>query len=811
MFVDWNCNCVLLYWKLQGCVLHDILEKMLGRSTSQISKLKTSFSNLILRHFRIRIHGINVQVCLPGSSDVSCVMEINELRSDSENFGNLGLVRSSATAVLFPLRRSSLTLSCFGFNIGYKRDNEIADLCGFDSLFMLISLHNLQLVDLIVRIPELSFSFRPTDLPVLMTLANLSSKDSNYVRNGRYLWKVAARRTGLMISPHTVSFQNLVSAVILWLRYVNAYEYLLSLAGYSRSTPEKSLLWKFSENKRHFGTARRKWEMICNIEKELPAESIARARRVARYRTCLQSQNSDESYEEFSVYGHFNCLSKTTEVLAYIWRLVSRTFWSIACFLWSNKHLTQELQTDRNNEDDSELVSLEFHAVVNLGKLSITFYPEKMISSLLTSKDSTGHMDSNIVILCLSVDEFLVMYTVGCLSQCLSASCGKLKVESSSFKNTSRFMKPTKDPSSSSEGNKKHMREDVKTILDMDPAQRISKTVNNHGSDQHEGMLHLQNLLREMWLNWNRNCMKLDKGTFTISDNPCLLVDIKSCMAYEDVGNQDSEFWKCSMVLGKLDIVLEYSSLFSLALLIWQTEWAQKLYVDEYTGGVHSSSFVTVGVDPEMSSYDEYGIYRRSIELSLHRVHPERQIQVGILLGGPQIKLLVEKAEEVDTFIGKKDLLLFDFHDFEFVVWPTSKSDVVPSRMLQGPDNRRTDRPLVQELGLSDTVIPSYEKYVSQGWNSLSSHLGFSGFDCSFCKMAEKNWSQVFVVRPVTICFSSLRYGISSYIRLISSKIYCLLLLHMCYTKLNIVFVSLLVTCFGSNVICKLFALTIYR
>ncbi|CAE6075717.1 unnamed protein product [Arabidopsis arenosa] len=753
----------------EGCVLHDILEKMLGRSSSQISKLKTSFSNLILRHFRIRIHGINVQVCLPGSSDLSCVMEINELRSDSENFGNLSLVRSSAAAVLFPLRRSSLTLSCFGFNIGYKRDNEIADLCGFDSLVILITLHNLQLVDLIVRISELSFSFRPTDLPVLMGLANLSSKDSNYVRNGRYLWKVAARRTGLMISPHTVSFQNLVSAVVLWLRYVNAYEYLLSLAGYSRSMPEKSLLWKFSENKRHFGTARRKWEMICNIEKELPAEAIARARRVARYRTCLQSQNADESYDESSVYGHFNCLSKTTGVLAYIWRLISRTFWSIACFLWSNKHLTQKLQTDRNNDDDSEGVSLEFHAVVNLGKLSITFYPEKMISNLLTSKDSTGHMDSNIVILRLSVDEVLVMYTVGCLSQCLSASCGKLKVESSSLKNTSRFMKSTKDPSSSSEGNKKHMREDVKTILDMDPAQRISKTVNNHGSDQHEGMLHLQTLLREMWLNWNSNCMKLDKGTFTISDNPCLLVDIKSCMAYEDVGNQDSEFWKCSMVLGKLDIVLEYSSLFSLALLIWQTEWAQKLYVDEYTGGVHSSSFVTVGVDPEIASYDEYGIYRRSIELSLHRVHPERQIQVGILLGGPQIKLLVEKAEEVDTFIGKKDLLLFDFHEFEFVVWPTSKSDVVPSRMLQGPDNRRRDRPLLQELGLSDTVIPSYEKYVSQGWNSLSSHLGFSGFDCSFCKMAEKNWSQVFVVRPVTICFSSLRENVYSFSEAIMS------------------------------------------
>lgn len=756
---------------------------MLG-GNSQRSKLKTTFSNLILKHFRIQVHGINVQVCFPGSSDLGCLLDINELRSDSQNSGNLSLLRSSAAAVLFPLSRSSLTLSGYGFKIGYKRNNDTADLCAFDSLVMLITLHNLQLTDLIVRVPELSFSFRPTDLPVFMGLAKLSSKDSNSVRNGRYLWKVAARRTGLMISPHTFSFQNLVGAVILWLRYVNAYEYLLSLAGYSRKMPEKSSLWKVSENKRHFVTARRNWEMICNIEKELPAEAIARARRVARYRTWLNSQNATDSYDESSLHGHFNCLCNITWVLAYLWRLISRTLWSIACLLSSKKLLTQELQTDRNNEDDSERASLEFHAVVNLGKLSITFYPEKMISSFMTSKDSTGYMDSNVVILCLSVDEILVMYTVGCLTQCLSASCGKLKVESSSFKKTSRFMRSTKDPSSSAEGNKKHMREDVKTILDMNPAQPIllSKTDNNHGNDQHEGILHLQNLLREMWSNWNSNCLKLDKRTFKISDKPCILVDIKSCMAYQDVGKEDSGLWKCSMVLGKLDIVLEYSSLFSMALLIRQTQRIQSLFVDESTGGVHSSSLVTVGVDSETASYDEYGIYRCNIELSLHRVHPERQIQVGILVGGPQVKLLVEKAEQGDALTGQKDLLLFDFHDFEFVVWPTSKSDVVPLRMFQGPDNTRSDRPLLQEPGLSDTVIPSYEKFVSQGWNSLSSHLRFSGFDCSFCKMVEKKWSQFFVLRPVTICFSSLRCVISSYIKLIAYNrwgIYYLLLLHM--------------------------------
>ncbi|ESQ46725.1 hypothetical protein EUTSA_v10027614mg [Eutrema salsugineum] len=745
----------------EGCFLHEILERMLDGSSQQ-NKLKTSFSNLVLRHFRIQIHGIDVQVCLPGSSDLCCVLEINELRSDSENSGNLSFLRSSAAAVLFPLRRSSLTLSGDGFKIGYKSNNDIADLCSFDSLVMLITLHNLHLTDLIVRVPELSFSFRPTDLPVFMGLTKLSSKDSNSVRNGRHLWKVAARKIGLMISPHAFSFQNSVSAVILWMRYVNAYEYLLSLAGYSRKTPEKSSLWKASENKRHSVSARRKWEMICNIEKELPAEAIARARRVARYRTCVNSQNGSDDFDEASIYGHFNFLCKITWVLAYIWRLISQTFWSIACFLSSRKLLTQELQTDRNNEADSEPVSLEFHAVVNFGKLSITFYPEKMISSFMTSKDSTGHTDSNVVTLCLSVDEFLVMHTVGCLTQCSSASCGKLKVMSSGFGKTSRYMRSTKDPGSSAE---RKMRGHVKTILEMDPVQSIllSKAGNHYGNEQHEGNLHLQNLLREMWSTWNSNCLKLDKSTFEISDNPCLLVDMKTCMAYQDAGNQDSGLWKCSMVLGKLDIVLEYSSLFSMALLIWQTQQSQSLFEGEVTGRGHSSSLVTGGVDSEMAGYDEYGIYRRIIELCLVSVHPERQIQVGILVGGPQVKLFVEKSEEVDALIGQKDLLVFDIHDFEFVVWPASKSDVVLLRMFQGPDNARSDRPLRQDLGLSDTVIPIYEKYVSQGLNSLSSHLGFSGFDCSFCKMAEKKWSQVFVLRPVTICFSSLSEAIINF------------------------------------------------
>lgn len=769
------------FFTLQGGFLHEILERMLD-GTSQRSKLKTSFSNLALRHFRIQIHGINVQVCFPGLSDLGCVLEINELRSDSEDYGNLGLLRSSAAAVLFPLSRSSLTLSGHGFKIGYKRNNDTYDLCAFDSLVVLITLHNLQISDLVVRVPELSFSFRPTDLPVLMGLSKLiSSKDSDSVRSGRYLWKVAARRTGLMISPHTSSFQNLVSAVILWMRYVNAYEYLLSLAGYSRKMPEKSSLWKVSENKRQFVTARRKWDMICDIEKELPAEAITRARRVARYRTCLNSQNANDDYEDTSLYGPFSYLCHITWVLAYIWRLISRAFWSIAYFLSLKKLLTQELQTDGNNEDDPERVSLEFNAVVNLGSLSITFYPDKMISGLMSSKDSTAeHMNSNVVILCLSVDEFLVMHTADCLNQWSSASCGKLKIESSSLIKTSPLMRSTKDPSTSTERNKKHMREDVKAILEMDPAQPIllSKTDNNHSNDRQEGILHLQNLLREMWSNWNSNCLKLDKSTFKVSDNPCVLVDIKSCMAYEDAGNQDSGIWKCSMVLGKLDIVLDYSSLFSMALLIWQTQQYQSLFVDGTTGGGHSGSLITGGVNPEMASSDEYGIYRRIIEQSLHKFHPERQIQVGILVGGPQIKLLVEKAEEVDALAGKKNLLLFDIHDLEFVVWPTKKSDVVPFRMFQGPDNTRSDRYSLQELGLSDTVIPSYEKYVSQGWSSLSSHLVFPGFDCSFCKMAEKKWSQFFVLRPVTICFSSLRCVvfllISNYSLLIINELYFL-------------------------------------
>ncbi|XP_010558503.1 PREDICTED: uncharacterized protein LOC104827123 [Tarenaya hassleriana] len=752
----------------EGCFLHEILEKIMG-TTSQKSKFKISCSNLMLRHCSIRMVGISVQVWLPTSSDsLGYVLNINELRSESEDSGHGSLLRGSLSALLFPLSQSSVNLSGCGFKIGYKRNSDINNLCFCSDLAILINLHNLQPVDLIIRVPELGLLCQPTDLPALLALSMLSSNKSKSIRSGRHLWKVAAIRIGSMTSSHKLSFWHLVGTVILWLHYVNAYEYLLLSVGFSRNKPEKSSFWKISGNKGLSATASRKWEAICNIEKELPTEAIAQARRVARYRAWMNVQEAEGNCEESSLCRHLFYLYKVIWVLAYIWRVIYGTFLSMTGFLFSRRISSQELGSNIEDEVDSEHLFPEFHAVADLGRVSITFYPEKTNSPFEKSEKNNRLLYSNFVSLCLSVDEFLLRYIVGFSDQSLSISCGKMKVVSSNFGRSRSVISLSKDPSSSVERNKKHMDGDLKPILCVGPAEAtlLSNLDKSQRGDRSEGAMHLQDFLREMWSSWIRGRLRLEEIGLKYSEKPCVLCEIKSCTACRDLGNQVSGRWKCGIILGKMDVILEYSSLLSMVLLFLQSRCAQRLFTDEMTAGFLSNSRRTSGADPENSSSNKYESCSRKIGTALHRHIPEKQIHVGVLVAGPQIQLSVEKGinnGEVGDVIGRKgQLVLFDFHDVEFAVWPSSKSDVVSSE-TSSTDNAKSDWPLFKKLRLIDTGNSTNGKYVSQGWNSLSSYLGFDGFDCSFCKMTEKQWSQTFVLRPITICFSSVREHVYSF------------------------------------------------
>lgn len=126
--------------------------------------------------------------------------------------------------------------------------------------------------------------------------------------------------------------QKLVGVVIVWLRYVNAYENMLSLLGYSSVELLKRSAVKMSQNKSFMISVKHNWEVISNIEKQLPAEAISRARRIARYRAAANSPHAEDGYRDSLVCILFQKSYKILSLLANIFMVMYRIFQSFSIF-----------------------------------------------------------------------------------------------------------------------------------------------------------------------------------------------------------------------------------------------------------------------------------------------------------------------------------------------------------------------------------------------------------------------------------------------------------------------------------------------
>ncbi|KAJ6366967.1 hypothetical protein OIU77_003365 [Salix suchowensis] len=286
----------------EGSALHDVLERILLNPPSR-NWFKTSLSNLVLKHCHFQISDTNLQVQFPNLNDaVVCLLELKEFNGESEHSDPGCLLRGVVGAVFKPLKVVSFVMNFRGFGFAYKMEDQINHISSFTDLRTCIKLNDLRVADVNIRAPKLSLLFSPFDLLVLSAFGKLSTKEPKHVRSGRQLWKLAANRLGYMPSSPRLSLQKLVDFICLWLRYQNAYEYLLSLLGYSADNNLlKMSVIKLSEDKMFLNSVKHNWEEISGIEKELSVEAIAQARRIARYRAVSNIQNGKNSFKESSV------------------------------------------------------------------------------------------------------------------------------------------------------------------------------------------------------------------------------------------------------------------------------------------------------------------------------------------------------------------------------------------------------------------------------------------------------------------------------------------------------------------------------
>lgn len=742
-------------------------------ASSSRNKIATSFLNLVLNHCCLQMLSIKIQLQFPVSSgSVVYISEMKELNAESAYRQQGSFIRGMVGALIRPLKESSFIINGSGFEIGYKRDDHMKRVCSSNEMFSFVKLHELQLVDFHLQTPELGFLFSPADLSVFELLNKLSSKESTHARSGRLLWKLASRRIGSVISAPRLALHNLVSLLSLWMRYVSTYESLLSLLGYSAEYLFKRSAVKMSKNKVFLNSAKNNWELICDIEKELPPEAVAKARRIARYKAALHVQHAEEKYKAVSlVKWQPKIFCKIIPLVACIWKVLCRVIHFIVNVLIFWKILGQKPESDGHVGVVSEYSYPHFCFILNLGKILVTVYPvnlTELVHERLHSHTEISYFD--FLSFCLSVDELLLMHTEEISEKCMNISCGKLKVTSSTLVRAPSMKSSQRNLIASPKEPRKQGVDNISSILWSEPAQMFTLSGNSETdpTDEVEGAceLDLENVIKEMSFNWKRLCRKFEQSEIKCSESPWVLCEIKSFLTYPEFENPDSGFWNCSLTVGKLNLTLGYLALLSLTLLFQQLTHAISWNSDNKRASI-SGSPQPVKSQPDVLWVDKYENYASCMKMYLLRVLPEKHIQTAVLIAGPCIQISLAKVGlsggNGDMNLGGQDdfHVKFDLQKIEFFVCPTSKSDLVSFSECLRSNDAEPQCVRLQEPRIIDIPKLNDEKFSSRGWISLRAYIKANGLSAYFWESVERQPNQVFALKPITVRASSFRYMFS--------------------------------------------------
>ncbi|WCJ31023.1 hypothetical protein M5689_012541 [Euphorbia peplus] len=753
----------------EGSALHDVLERILHSAPSK-SWFTLSLLDLVLKHCHLQIFNTNFQVKVPILNETLLYLfELKEFGGGSQDFEYRCLLRGFFSEVFSPVKETSIGMDFRGFSLRYEMEDANTTVFSTD-LFSCIKLNDLQLSDLSIRVPELNVLLSPLDLLVL-SVANLPSKESKCIRNGRQLWKLAASRLGYGISSSRSSLHNLVGFVCLWLRYLNAYESFLSLLGYSADNKLKKLGIEKFHDKMFLSSVNQSWEVISHIEKELPAESIAQARRIARHRALFDSPRREKSHKRTSEYSHFNFFSQILTLLLVAWSFIYRVFCAIVHGCVSIKCFVREPKSDRKLDNISQ-DSPKCCFLLNFGKILMTFSPNSIVQNVNEKVEShIGISHADMQSFCLSMDALLFVYVDAIFEKSYSVSCGLLNFKSSTVIREKITESSLNHLVSSVQGDRKRITDNSKTVLWSEPAEMIiplQRSETNAATDSTYSAP-LKSCLEEMWLTWNQACTNYDDNDIEYSEKPWLLCEIRNCLMYPGVNGLDYGIWKCSLMVGKLNVSLGYLSIVSMAILLGQIWYALNLTEDKRRRSALSQPVQATENQQEIFWEGKYEYLISKMKKILLKLFPEKRFQLGIFITGPNIQLSMrntgsDSGNKGRNFRVREDdfHLGFDIHDIEMVVWPTSKSDLALNQ-LPGDDDAVAECHRLQELHIIEIPKPDVEKYASHVCVSLRLYLRVNGLNVYMGDSKELQESQIVVSKPIAVELSFCREAVHTF------------------------------------------------
>ncbi|XP_050944650.1 uncharacterized protein LOC103484730 isoform X3 [Cucumis melo] len=739
----------------EGVTLHDLMKSFLDPPPRY--QLKTAFKYLLLKRGCVQMSNIDFVLEFPSFNYVfGCSLNIKCLNAKFEN-RNHGCLHELIHAILKPLSHGCLAITGNDLEILLKWETQISRILNLKVIFSRCKMYDLQLVDVNLRIPELSLSVTPVVVSIYSVLNGMSSKEYKFSRNGRELWKLAARRISHITSSPGMSWHHLVTVVMLWVQYVNVYELLLLLTGYPMANLMKKFTYKISSDRELFTFFKKHLMTILDIEKKLPIGSIAQGRKIARYRAI----KNIEDKKEVSSIVQLKFFYQVFSLLLCIWKMLCSIFRFIErCIV---KTLTQPRKLDGCFKIVRPDSNSQFCFMLNTGKLLVSIYPQDDIQpQMFENLKSSFGIPSFFISFCFSFDSLLVMYMVDLCEQSLLVSCDQFNVTPLPSVKASSDKVCSVDLLKSLEGCGMEGENNLKSIIHGEPAWSFFPSNGREidiGCNQF-----IFKYLEDMWVRWKSVCRNLEEDMIAYSDNPWFLCEISSSMTKSVLENSNTSLWKCNLALGKLNFVLRYSSILSAALLL---QLAYLWTEDEQSPEV-SLHPPTVAVDNrEACLNNKYENCASQMMTPLLEKLPLKNIQVAMHIAGSNIKMALGKdfsdGDEISSEISHKgdSLIELDVHAVEIAVCPTSSSDFA----LLMEDSSEADKEL-ECLSLKKPHISPIgsEKYTSQELVSLWFYLQLKGLKAYFGSLdgiQEKN--QIFIFNPMLILSSIVRKSVHSF------------------------------------------------
>ncbi|XP_068653783.1 uncharacterized protein [Aristolochia californica] len=746
----------------EGSSLHGAIEKFLATPPRNRS---VSITNVILKLCQLQVHQVNLQMQLLEDATLSCFLKLNAFSTCCSSIDPSCLLRGFLETIFAPQEESSFVVKGTDFEIGWEKENNVNVIASCKDLVACVQLYNLQLTECDVKAPQVEFTVSLSELPALTQAVSILSHRQimSVRRSGRELWRIAGKKFVYLTPGPWSSWCNLVEVVLLWLHYIQEYKSLLLLVGYCAKG-------KFGliQDGRPLSNCKLQLSVVSELEKKLPVEAVARARRISRYKAALHQSESvnGEQITGWRTILHlflllWNGVHYIVHLLQTILLLLMKPF--------RNWHYQADQLTDisvLNFKGCSSVCTFR----LNLNAISITFnlinslkYP---VSRKLVSDASFSHL--NVVSFCIVLKALCLRYVEDYTVQTFSVACGDLEIHcSSSSKIPISRSSSAVERGQLFEGLGLDTDNNSKTVLWTEPAPQFDipeKNIDVAAVTNGACASFLNYYLGEMWSEWRNDAKNFDGNEIRCLEHPFLLCQIKTFIIDPYIHVPEHGLSVCCLTLGRSIVDLDYLSLVSVSWLLRQIldTCCCNLNIQLKKDLSDASIINEEAGEVKCDDTDEYLVGRT--KMALLPLIPERNMHVGLAIAGFTIRVsllqggvpgLKEIRSNHVTGQGLGNYcFMVDVNKIEAAVWPTSRSILAA---LTG--NKMFSKVASEYLWLVEPPLiympkeDLHEVYFSKGIIALDANLTVEGINVSCEDLKERQRFQV--VGPISATFKA--------------------------------------------------------